>query len=91
LRLLNNITHEIKQKTQHLYDLMELLISQKGDLFFCDKFNVAERQLRIVDAEASRLIREMSSLDHFLSPHTFDDMEAPKASGGNEVKEAATT
>lgn len=86
-RLLNNMVHDLKQQTQRIYDVLALVLERKPDLIFFDKFNLVERQLRIVDAEAARLIRETSALEHMLYPKNFDDITLP--SSGHEVKEAA--
>lgn len=73
LRLLNNWTHEIKQMTQKLYDILEIVLEDKPDSVIGDKFTIAERQLRIVDVEAVRLIDAMSKFTVTLEPREFED------------------
>lgn len=77
LRLLNNWTHEIKQMTQKLYDLLEIVTEDTPDCMVGDKFTIAERQLRIVDIEAKNLITAMGAFAHTLEPHKFDDWPDP--------------
>jgi hypothetical protein len=76
LRLVNNISHEIKHKAQHLYDLLAVLEAEHGPLMVYDKFNLAERQLKIVNLEATRLIEYMGRLDGLLAPKSFDEPPA---------------
>lgn len=68
MRLLNNLTHGIKQTTQQLYDLLQLVMSQNEGIGCHDKFTIYERQLRIVDAEAANLIRTCSGLESLVRP-----------------------
>lgn len=77
LRLLNNWTHEIKQMTQKLYDLLEIVVEDNPDCAIGDKFTIAERQLRIVDIEAKNLISAMDSFARTLEPRKFDDWPDP--------------
>lgn len=87
LRLLNNVAHELKQGTQRLYDLLNLILEDNPDLMCCDPFSLAERQLRVTDLEVMRLIDRMDKLAHRLSPHDFDDMkyEPPKDKEESDV------
>jgi len=73
LRLLNNYSHEIKQMTQKLYDLLEIVTEDNPDAMVGDKFTIAERQLRIVDIEAVNLSRAMDAFARTLEPKKFDD------------------
>lgn len=66
IRLLNNFTHEIKQMTQKLYDLLEIVVEDNPDCMVGDKFTIAERQLHIVDIEAKNLISAMDSFTRTL-------------------------
>lgn len=77
LRLLNNWSHEIKQMTQKLYDILEIVLEDKPDAAIGDKFHIAERQLRIVDVEAIRLIDAMGSFARTLEPREFEDWPDP--------------
>ena len=73
LRLLNHRVHEIGQVTQEIYDILQLIVSQNPDLPAFDRFNVFERQLRIVQLEASNLVNAASKFDSTISPKEFDD------------------
>lgn len=68
MRLLGHFAHDMKQKTQETFDILEILLEKRQDLLCCDKFNLVERQLRIVDIETVRLIDRVSNLSHLLSP-----------------------
>jgi signal transduction histidine kinase len=67
LRLLNHRSHEIRQITQEIYDLLAILDAEYGPLVG-DRFRLAERQLRIMDMEASRLIEYMDRMCDMLRP-----------------------
>lgn len=73
LRLGNNISHEVLHKVQHLHDLIALLDKEYGPLMVCDKFNLVERQLRIVNLEIGKFIGFFGDLERMMSPNKFDD------------------
>ncbi len=87
LRLLNNVSHDIIQKTQQLYDLLNLVLEDQPDLMCFDPFTIAERQLRVTSLEAKKLTDVLDRLANKLSPHNFDDMnyEPPKPKEESDV------
>lgn len=72
LRLLNQLSHSLKHTTQQLHDLLRVLDAEEGPMMVHDKFNLAERQLRVVDLEAVQLARRMDELARFLEPSKFE-------------------
>lgn len=83
LRLINNIIAELTFKSQHLQDLLILLMEKREGIYLSDKFHLVERQMRIVKLETDKLSRYFSDLERTLSPHSFDDHESPTATLGN--------
>ncbi len=77
LRLLGHISGDIKQKTQELYDLLNILNIEYGPMTVYDKFCLAERQLRIIDGEAANLGRAMDALIRFLEPAKLEPDDVP--------------
>ena len=78
LRLINNIAHEIQKKTQHLNDLFQLLNDQYNhELGVLDKVNLVDRQIRVLQLEASNLNRTILNMDRSLTPN-FTDMKFVK-------------
>lgn len=73
LRLFNQLSGDLSQTTQQLYDVLALILEKWPDAVVLDKFNLVERQLRIVGQESNRLFSEFSRLADRLSPHQFDD------------------
>lgn len=74
LRFLNNIAAGIHHKTQEFNDVLELILAENPDLLFGDKFNLVERQSRIVNLEASKLWDRCRSLVTFLEPRQYTDV-----------------
>lgn len=68
-RLMNNIAHEIGHKSQYLRDLLMIHLDEKGG-FIGDRFDLAERQLRIIELEAKNLV---SVFNNLLKYPKFDD------------------
>ena len=74
LRFLNNIAAGIQHKTQELYDVLELILAEYPDLLVFDKFNLVERQAKIVHLEASKLWERCRALDSLFEPHQYSDV-----------------
>lgn len=74
LRFLNNIAAGIQHKTQELYDVLELILAEKPNLMVLDRFNLVERQAKIVNLEASKLCGYCRNLDTYLEPHQYTDV-----------------
>src|SRR4051812_12216157 len=72
LRLLNNMTHEISHLTQRMYDVLAIVADQHPGMFCMDKVTIYERQLRLVNSEASRLTSYMTQLDSVFTPRFKD-------------------
>lgn len=76
LRLSNQLSFEIGQRVQQLYDLLNILEAEFGPgLTATDRFNLVERQLRVLGLEATNLTRVMGNLESMLGPKSFDDMK----------------
>ena len=75
LRLLNNMSHEITQQVQRANDVLQLIQSE-WDILASDRFNLVERQLRIIGLEARNLCNVESNLSRMLSPAKYDDYPA---------------
>lgn len=74
LRFLNNIAAGIQHKTQELGDVLALILAERPDLMCFDKFNLVERQARIVNLEASKLWERCRNLDSLFEPHQYTDV-----------------
>ncbi len=74
LRFLNNIAAEVQHKVQDLYDVLEILLAERPDLWVHDKFSLAERQARIVHLEAGKLWERTRALESMLVPHQYSDV-----------------
>ncbi len=72
LRFLNNMAAGLGYKAQEMRDVLELIASIRPDITYSDKFNVVERQLRVVKLEADRLWTECRRLADMLTPTTSD-------------------
>lgn len=71
LRFLNNIAAGIQYKTQELYDVLELIASEQ-EILASDRFNLVERQLKIVNLEAAKLWDYCRKLETILQPRIED-------------------
>ena len=71
LRFLNTIAAGIQYKTQELYDVLEL-IATNPEVTVSDRFNLVERQLRVVNLEASKLWEYCRKLEETLQPKIED-------------------
>lgn len=72
LRFLNTIASGIQYKTQELYDVLELIASEKEGISVLDRFNLVERQLRVVNLEAAKLWEYCRKLEATLQPKIED-------------------
>lgn len=84
LRMLNNLG----QKNSQVYDVLKLLVTARPDLYIGDKFNLVERQVRIVGLEASKLWERIRDLEYMLAPHDFTDLRfTPSTSDSESTKQ----
>lgn len=88
LRMLNNLAAETGSKASSVYDVLNLLVTARPDLYMGDKFNLVERQLRIVSLEASKLWDRIRDLEHMLAPRDFTDLVlTPSTSDSESTKQ----
>jgi hypothetical protein len=69
LRLINQMSNELKHKTQQLHDVVSLLNAEyETGLSVTDKFNLLVRQMKVVNLEIDELIGDANKLHDLLSP-----------------------
>lgn len=76
LRFLNNIAADIQHRTQELYDVLALIATDKEGIIVSNNFNLVERQLRIVNLEASKLWEYCRRLETSLQPKLEESNDA---------------
>jgi len=74
LRLFGNVASEIRHKCQYLYDILEIIVADKPELLSLDRFTLMERQLRILQLEAGKLV-DLSSCLTLKAQPKFDDWD----------------
>lgn len=74
LRMLNNLVADLTMKTQTIYDVLNLIVAARPDLFIGDKFNLVERQTRVVSLESKKLWDYVFKLQEALSPKRYTDL-----------------